>query len=309
MLNVLFSAAPKDWDKYRDAIVTALAGAGLETDLRRDHAAENVDYIVYAPSGATLDFTPFTRCKAVLSLWAGVETIITNTTLTQPLARMVDPGMTAGMVEYVCGHVLRHHLGMDRDILRRDTNWQPHDPPLAQDRPVTILGLGELGLAAAQALASLGFAVTGWSRTAKSAPGLRCLHGTDGLWQALTGAQIVVLLLPDTGPTRNILNPETLALTATGAVIINPGRGVLIDDAALLAALDSGQIGHATLDVFRSEPLPPDHAYWAHPHVTVTPHIASGTRPRTAAEVIADNIRRGETGEPFLHLVGRERGY
>jgi glyoxylate/hydroxypyruvate reductase A len=309
MLNVLFSAAPKDWEKYRDALVTALAGAGLQVDLARDHAPETVDYIVYAPSGATLDFTPYLRCKAVLSLWAGVETIVTNPTLTQPLTRMVDPGMTAGMVEYVCGHVLRHHLGMDADIMRADRQWQPHDPPLAADRPVTVLGLGALGLACAQALVGLGFPVTGWSRTAKSAPGLRCLHGEAGLRDALTGAQIVVLLLPDTAATRDILNAQTLALPASGAVVINPGRGTLIDDAALLATLDSGQIGHATLDAFRTEPLPANDPYWGHPHVTITPHIASGTRPRTAAEVIADNIRRGEAGQSLRHLVGRERGY
>ncbi len=309
MLNILFSAALKDWDKYRDALLTAFDDAGLVADLARDHAPETVDYIVYAPSGATLDFTPFTRCKAVLSLWAGVETIVTNATLTQPLARMVDPGMTAGMVEYVCGHVLRHHLGMDADITRQDAQWQPHDPPLAADRPVSVLGLGALGLACAQALTGLGFPVTGWSRSAKFTPGLRCLHGDAGLRQALTGAQVVVLLLPDTAATRDILNAETLALTAPGAFVINPGRGPLIDDGALLAALDSGQIGHATLDAFRIEPLPADHTYWAHPRVTVTPHIASGTRARTASAVIADNIRRGEAKEPFAHLVQRDRGY
>jgi glyoxylate/hydroxypyruvate reductase len=94
-----------------------------------------------------------------------------------------------------------------------------------------------------------------------------------------------------------------------GAVILNPGRGPLIDDDALLAALDAGHIGHATLDVFRVEPLPPDHLYWSHPRVTVTPHIAADTRAITASRVIAENIRRGEAGEPFLHLVDRKRGY
>ena len=118
-----------------------------------------------------------------------------------------------------------------------------------------------------------------------------------------------MLLLPDTPATTNLLNAETLALLPKGAVIINPGRGPLIDDNALLAALDSKQIGHATLDVFRTEPLPAEHPYWSHPAVTVTPHIASGTRPETASQIIADNIRRGEAGQALLHLVDRDLGY
>ena len=117
------------------------------------------------------------------------------------------------------------------------------------------------------------------------------------------------MLLPDTPATENALNAEALALLAPGAFIINPGRGPLIDDAALLAALDSGQVGHATLDVFRTEPLPQDHPFWSHPKVTVTPHIASTTRPETAAEVIIAQIKRGEAGEPFHHEVNRDAGY
>ncbi len=174
---------------------------------------------------------------------------------------------------------------------------------------MTILGLGELGAASARALTGLNFPVTGWSRSPKDIPGIRCLSGEAGLTEALARARIVVTLLPNTAATENILNARTLALLPRGTVIINPGRGQLIDDAALLAALDAGQVGHATLDVFRVEPLPPDHPYWAHPRVTVTPHIAAGTRPDTSSPVIAENIRRGEAGLPFLHLVDRSAGY
>ena len=123
------------------------------------------------------------------------------------------------------------------------------------------------------------------------------------------GAQGVVLLLPKTPATENTLNADTLALLAPGAFVLNPGRGPLIDDAALLAALDRGHVGHATLDVFRKEPLPQDDPYWHHLRVTVTPHIASETRPLYAARTIAENIRRGEAGEPFLHLVDPALGY
>jgi len=310
MLNVLFSAKPSAWDEYREPLRAAFAARGLKADLSRDHTPQDVDYIIFTPSGPVSDFRPFTKTKAVMGLWAGVETIVDNATLTQPLCRLVDESLTDGMVEWVVGHTLRHHLGMDSHILGQDGIWRDQSfPPLAKDRKVTILGIGALGAACGQALRHLGFPVTGWSRSPKNIPDMNCLSGPDGLRDALRDAQIVILLLPQTRETCDILNADTLGLLAPGAFVINPGRGPLIDDDALLAALDSGQIAHATLDVFRSEPLAPDHPFWAHPRVTVTPHIASTTRPETAAEVIADNIARGEAGEPFRFLVDRGRGY
>ena len=304
MLTILF-AAPSLWPEYRDTLPAALAEAGIAARLVTEAPPEEVDYIIYAPSSPLQDFTPYTRTRAVLNLWAGVERITGNPTLTQPLTRMVDPGLTEGMVEWVVGHTLRHHLGMDRHIVNPGHVWDPTCPPLARERPVTILGMGALGSACATALRALNFPVTGWSRTAK--PG--SLHGEDGLTQALSTAQILVTLLPKTPETENLINARTLALLPEGAVILNPGRGPLIDDEALLAALDTGHIGHATLDVFRVEPLPQDHPFWSHPRVTVTPHIAADTRAITASKVIAENIRRGEAGESLLHLVDRARGY
>ena len=304
MPTILF-AAPTLWPDYEHSLPMALSEAGITARVVTEAAPETVDYIIYAPSSPLQDFTPYTRTKAVLSLWAGVERIVGNTTLTQPLCRMVDPALTEGMVEWVVGHTLRHHLGMDRHIVNPGHVWDPTCPPLASERPVAVLGMGALGSASAKALRALNFPVTGWSRTAK--PG--CLHGEDGLKQALSTARIVVLLLPKTPETENLMNADRLALMPKGAVILNPGRGALIDDAALLAALDSGHIGHATLDVFRVEPLPSGHPYWTHPCVTVTPHIAADTRIISSARVIAENIRRGEAGEAFLHLVDRACGY
>ncbi|MBV2360274.1 glyoxylate/hydroxypyruvate reductase A [Thalassococcus sp. CAU 1522] len=308
--QVLFAAGDKRWRLYEAPLREALEAAGIACELATDLPRETVEYIVYAPDSELQDFSVFPRLKAVLNLWAGVEGVVGNKTLTVPLARMVDDeGLTQGMVEWVTGHALRHHLGMDAHIINPGHVWRAKAPPLASDRPVTVLGLGVLGAACGQALARLGFPVTGWSRTAKQLDGLRCLHGADGLDKALRGAQVVVLLLPDTPATRNLLNAERLALLAPGAFILNPGRGTLIDDEALLAALDGGQVGHATLDVFRTEPLPRGHPFWAHPRVTVTPHIASETRIAPAARVVAENIRRGEAGAPFLHLVDRAAGY
>ncbi|MDU8928845.1 glyoxylate/hydroxypyruvate reductase A [Alisedimentitalea sp. MJ-SS2] len=308
-VNILFAAHPKRWAEYENPLHKALEKTGITYSLKTEFPPEEVDYIVYAPNSDVQDFTPYTRAKAVLNLWAGVESVAPNPTLKLPLARMVGGGLTEGMVEWVTGHTLRHHLGMDAHIVNPSNQWQVRIPPMANERPVTILGLGELGLACGRALAALGFPVTGWSRSPKSVDGITTCHGTDGLKDALKGAEIIILLLPNTPATENTLNAETLGLTAPGAFVINPGRGTLIDDDALLAALDSGQIAHATLDVFRVEPLPSDHPYWAHEKVTVTPHIASETRPGPAAEVIAENVRRGEAGEPFLYLVDRTQGY
>jgi glyoxylate/hydroxypyruvate reductase A len=308
-INVLFSARDALWPVYQPLLSDGLSAAGLDVRLGRDFAPDDVDYVVYAPNAALQDFTPYTRLKAVLSLWAGVEQIAGNATLTVPLARMVDHGLTQGMTEWVVGHVLRYHLGMDAHIVNPEHAWTPVAPPLAQQRHVTILGLGALGQAAARTLADLGFQVSGWSRSARDLPGIACHHGDAGLQDALATAEILVLLLPNTPATENILNETSLNWLPKGAHIINPGRGPLIDDEALLAALDADHIAHATLDVFRTEPLPQEHPYWAHPKVTVTPHIASETRPETAAQVICENIRRGESGEPLLHLVDRALGY
>ncbi|WP_371060541.1 2-hydroxyacid dehydrogenase [Rhodosalinus sp. 5P4] len=308
--TVLFSARSERWDQYAPHLTAALDATGLDYRLVTEAAAEEVDYIIYAPNSGLDDFTPYTRCKAVLNLWAGVEDVVQNPTLTQPLARMVDDeGLTQGMVEWVAGHVLRHHLGTDRHVMGQDGVWRTGAPPLATERPVTVLGLGALGKACGQALARLGFPVTGWSRSPKQVDGIEALHGEEGLRDALSRAEILVLLLPLTAATENLLDERRIARLPEGAVVINPGRGALVDDAALIDALDRGRLAHATLDVFRTEPLPPEHPFWAHPKVTVTPHIASETRPASAARVIAENIRRGEAGEPLLHRVDRALGY
>ena len=309
MINILFAARPEQFELYEAPLLQGLAQRGIHANVTTDCPPADVDYVVYAPSSTLQDFTPYTRCKAVLSLWAGVEKIVGNASLTQPLCRMVDSGLRDGMVEWVVGHTLRYHLGMDQHIVNPDHIWRESHPPLAQDRPVTILGLGALGRACAAALTALNFPVSGWSRGPKQIDGLTCHHGPDGLKPALQNAEILILLLPDTPETEHVINAHTLAQMPRGSTIINPGRGPLIEDTALLAALKEGHISAACLDVFRVEPLPQDHPYWHLPNVTVTPHIASGTRPTTAAEVLVENIARGETGAPFVHLVDRTAGY
>lgn len=311
MLNILFNVTDEMFLEYRDPILNALDQRRLKAlgFMPGSVAPQDVDYIIHATGGFVDDFRPFTSARAVLSLWAGVEKIVENPTLTQPLCRMVDDGLRQGMVEWVVAHVLRAHLDTDLYVCQKPTGWTQSVPPLATERSVTVLGLGELGSAAASALANLGFKVTGWSRRARDVQGVRCLAGLESLPEVLADTEILVLLLPETPLTIDMLDAEKLAMLPKGCSIINAGRGSVVDDDALLAALDSGHLKQATLDVFRTEPLPLDHPFWSHPAITISPHIAAATRVVSAASVIATNIERAEAGFPLLHLVDRARRY
>ena len=311
-LRALLSCPAEDAPVWAPALRAACAAAGVAVDLAEDNAAvapETVEAVVYAPGGPVADFAPFTGLKAVLSMWAGVERIVTDPSIRVPLARMVEPGLTEGMTDWVCAHVLRLHAGIDRHIGLRAGDWPAWHPPLSRQRRVGVLGLGELGSDAAAMLARLRFDVAGWARRPKAVPGVDCRHGPEGLEAVLRRSEILVLLLPLTADTENLLDARRLALLPRGAAILNPGRGPLIDDDALLAALDSGQVSHAVLDVFRTEPLPEAHPYWRRRNVTVTPHIASVTRPETAAAALAAQLGRLARGEPLLHVVDRSQGY
>jgi glyoxylate/hydroxypyruvate reductase A len=311
---VKLSVDPGDVPVWRAALSRAFAETGVAAELRvagEPVAPETVAYLVYVPSGPVRDFRPYTGLKALLSLWAGVEKALANPTLPDgvPLCRMVEPGMTRGMVEYVVAETLRRHLDLDSRRCGPDGAWPQTAPPLAADRRVGVLGLGELGAEVARALAGLGFVVRGWSRTPKRIEGVRCRSGEEGLAEVLAHSEILACALPRTPATENLLDARALGLMPRGAAIINAGRGELIDDAALLAALDDGRISGATLDVFRVEPLPADHPFRRHPRVFATAHVAAFTRPRSAAAVIAAQIARTEAGLEPLHVVDRARGY
>tara|TARA_Y200000002_G_scaffold302858_1_gene258231 strand:- start:161 stop:1093 length:933 start_codon:yes stop_codon:yes gene_type:complete len=310
MINILFAAVTDRLDQYQKPLKKELDFLGLEYKLSKKLSPSEVDYIIYAPNSPIKDFSVFTNLKAVLNLWAGVEHVVKNETLKVPLAKMVDKGLTQGMKEWVLGHVMRYHLGIDLHIFGQDGQWRDwSSPPLASDRNVTILGLGALGAECASTLANVGFKVRGWSLTKKSIDHVICHHGFEGLEKSLIGSEIIILLLPSTADTENIINTKTISYLAKNAKIINPGRGTLIDEKSLLKSLDDGKLAHATLDVFRQEPLPADHLFWKHPKITVTPHIASETRPQTASKVIATNIDRFEKGKPLLYQVNFEAGY
>ena len=261
-----------------------------------------------APPG---ELARYPNLKAILSLAAGIEWLVIDPTLPEvPIARMVDPSLTRTMSEYVLLAVLRHHREFDRfEREQRACSWAYSFPPQAADRSVGIMGLGELGASAARQLVAHGFPVLGWSRTPKAIEGVTSYSGHGELHAFLHRSQVLVCMLPLTAETRGILDAGTFNGLPHGAFVINVARGDHLVEADLLAALDSGHLAGATLDVFRTEPLSVEDPLWRHPKVLITPHVASYSLPSTAAYGVVDNIRRALAGQPLRHQVDRDRGY
>jgi len=270
-----------------------------------------IDYaLVWRPEPGFLASLP--NLKLILSLGAGVDHLLGDPQLPQhlPIVRLVDPHMTAAMSEYVVLQVLRlHRRDLEYRTQQQAVVWRELDQQNAVERRVGILGLGELGRDAAKKLRALGFDVAGWSRGERTVPGVASYAGANGLPQLLGRSEILVCLLPLTAETEGILNGSTLALLPKGAALVNAARGAHLVEEDLLAALASGQISAAVLDVFREEPLPAGHPFWRHPRVILTPHVAAFTNPATAAPIILDNIRRFEEGRPLLNRIDPARGY
>lgn len=280
-----------------------LPGAGLGR-------AEVTVAIVAAPPHGSLSGLP--KLRLIQSLWAGVDGLLADPTLPDqvPVARLVDPELTASMVESVLLHVLSLHRQIpEYRALQAERTWRPLPQPRASERQVGVLGLGELGRAAGQALAGLGFPVTGWSRSARRLDGVHCLEGEAGLARLLADSKILVNLLPLTPATAGILSERRFSQLPRGAGLINLGRGGHLVEADLLAALDTGQLGHAVLDVLGVEPAPPTHPFWTHPRITVTPHVAAPTDRHSAALIAARAIRDLHAGRRVANLVNRARSY
>jgi glyoxylate/hydroxypyruvate reductase A len=272
---------------------------------------EDVDYaLVWLPQPG--DMQRYPNLKVIFNLGAGVDKLLTDKTLPYhlPIVRLVDPGLTSGMTEYVLMHTLRYHRGQHvLDEQQKQSLWRQKLYPLSRNRRVGIMGLGVLGADAAAKLVALDFDVAGWSRQPKSLPGVKSYHGEDGLKDFLARTEILVCLLPLTAETRGALNARLFAQLPKGAYLINAARGGHLVDQDLIAALDSGQIAHATLDVFHQEPLPANNPFWAHPKVTVTPHVASLTQPETAIPVVLEGIRLYKAGLPIPNTVDLKKGY
>jgi glyoxylate/hydroxypyruvate reductase A len=253
----------------------------------------------------------FPNLEVLFSSGAGVDQFkLDELPADLPLVRMVEPGIIAGMVEYVSWAVLDLHR--DMPVYRRQQaagRWQPRPLMPATQRRVGVLGLGALGQAVLQRLGAYGFDLAGWSRSRHALPGLKCFAGQEELPALLARSDILICLLPLTPATQGMLNAELFAQLPMGASLVHMGRGPQLVAADLLAALGSGHLAHAIMDVSEPEPLPPGHAFWQHPAITLTPHIASMTQPESAARVVLANLRRHAAGQPLLGLVDRSLGY
>ncbi len=270
-----------------------------------------IDYaLVWRPEPGLLASLP--NLKLILSLGAGVDHILCDPYLPRgvPIVRLVDPYMTDAMSEYVILQVLRlHRQDPDYRAQQEKGLWLELDQKNAAERTVGILGFGALGQDAGRKLEGLGFDVALWGRRQRTVEGLRGYAGSAGLPALLGRSEILVCLLPLTAETEGILNAATLVMLPKGAALINAARGRHLVEEDLLAALASGRLSVAVLDVFRDEPLPASHPFWHHPRIVVTPHVAAATHPPTAAPIILDNIRRFEAGRPLLNRVDPAQGY
>jgi glyoxylate/hydroxypyruvate reductase A len=252
----------------------------------------------------------FPNLRAAISYGAGVEHLLDDPSIPAgvTIARTVDEGLIRDMVEFVVGRVIEHRRGF-RGVAadQRTSSWVPRRYPPHWD--VLILGAGRLGGAAAEALHHLGHRVTVWSRSGRAPVHVSSIVGREALLEALPGADAVVCLLPLTGATRDLIDASFLARMKPGSLLLNVGRGAHLVESDLLPALDSGRPAVAVLDVFTTEPLPPDHPFWGHPRVVVSPHVASLTDPEGVAGAILANHRRAVAGEPLCDAVDVDRGY
>jgi glyoxylate/hydroxypyruvate reductase A len=274
-------------------------------------ASEPADYaIVWAPPQAFIDAQP--RVKALFNIGAGVDALL-RLSLPDSLkvVRLDDAGMAVQMSEYVCHAVIRHFREFDRyQEAQVEREWAFRKPRQRSDFSIGVMGLGVLGARVAQTLQAFEFPVNGWSRSPKTLAGVQTFHGQGQGFEAfLAASQVLVNLLPLTADTRDILNRQTLARLHPGGYLINVARGAHLVEQDLLDLLDSGHLAGATLDVFRTEPLPDTHPFWVHPRITVTPHTSARTLRDESIAQIARKIRSLERGQPIAGVVDRTRGY
>jgi glyoxylate/hydroxypyruvate reductase A len=261
------------------------------------------------PEGALAELPAL---EAIFSIGAGADYILADPSRPAhvPVVRLIDPALTAQMREYVVMNVLRHHRRLpDYAAQQGQRVWRKLDVPLAEGRRVGIMGLGVLGMAAAEPLAALGFPLSAWCRNPRSWDNGVVHAGPGGLVEFLATTDILVCLLPLTDATRGILDSTAFRSLPEGAAVINAARGALLVERDLVAALESGHLSGATLDVTDAEPLPAESPLWLHPKVTITPHVASLTMAGSAARQIARNIVRAKAGKPMQGVTDATRGY
>lgn len=259
-----------------------------------------------------MELRRYPNLKLIVSMGAGVDHLLRAPGPPPgiPVARLKDVLLTSAMAEWVLLNVLRfHRQDPEYRALQQRKEWLELSAPSTAERRIGILGIGELGSASARVLTSLGFPVMGWSRSAKTLPGVQTFHGADGLMAMAAQSDILICLLPLTPETRGVLNAKLLSALPRGAYVINGARGGHMVAQDMLAALDSGHIAGAALDVFEPEPLPAESRFWSHPKVFLTPHAASITIPSSVAPQVVENIHNMRTGRPLINLVDFSLGY
>lgn len=253
----------------------------------------------------------YPRLEIIFSAGAGIDQFdLARMPAAMTLVRMIEPGIVEGMVEYVVMATLALHRDLPAYLQQqRQGVWEPLLSQPAASRRIGVMGLGRLGQAVLDGLKPFGFPLAGWSRSPREIPEVETFSGADTLPAFLARTDLLICLLPLTEETRGILDKALFAALPRGALLVNVGRGghLVADD--LLAALDDGTLSAAMLDVTDPEPLPPDHPFWTHPRIILTPHIASQTRPETAVARILDNLHRQAAGAPLIGAVDRARGY
>lgn len=272
---------------------------------------EDIDYaLVWMPPLGELKTYP--NLKGIFSIGAGASHVLRDPDLPSgvPIVRLVDEISVRDLWHYACYWILHYHRQFDLYRTHQaKLIWDRQKVLRPQERRVGVLGIGAIGGRIAREAAAMGFDVKGWSRSPKSIDGVDCQSGAEGLDAVLNHSDILINMLPATRATTRLLNAERLAMLPKGAAVINMGRGDVLDNSALIGALDRGHLNGATLDVFNTEPLPKEDRFWAHPAINITPHSAGPTNETYAPTQIANDILRLEKGEIPTHIVDPEAGY
>ncbi|WP_343593493.1 glyoxylate/hydroxypyruvate reductase A [Paracidovorax wautersii] len=306
-MNITICCTDTKTEPWVAGLRAALPGAHVSVWQPGDPQADFA--VVWAPPQPFLDEQP--GLKVLFNIGAGVDALLR---LRLPpgaqVVRLDDAGMSVQMAEYVCHAVIRHFRELDAyEADMRGGRWGYRKPRLRSEFTVGVMGLGVLGERVARALAHFEFPVLGWSRSPKSVPGVRAFEGAGQFDDFLAASRVLVNLLPLTPATENLLNRATLSRLPAGAYLINVARGAHVVEEDLLALVDSGHLAGATLDVFRTEPLPAGHPFWNHPRIVATPHTSARTLRDESIAQIAGKIAALQRGEPLAGVVDRERGY
>jgi glyoxylate/hydroxypyruvate reductase A len=307
VLNITFCCTNTDPEPWLAGLHAALPQAEVAV---WQPGATPADYaVVWQPPQQFFDEQP--QLKGIFNIGAGVDALLSLRLPPQAVVvRLEDAGMAVQMAEYVCQAVIRHFRDLEAYATdMRAGHWTYYKPRQRSDFPVGVMGLGVLGARVAQALVQFEFPVNGWSRTPKLLDGVRGFNGAAQLDAFLAASRVLVNLLPLTPDTTNILNRERLSRLQPGGYVINVARGAHLVDDDLLALLDSGHLAGATLDVFRTEPLPQAHPFWLHPKITITPHTSARTLRETSIAQIAGKLMALQRGELVAGLVDVGRGY